>query len=100
MAKRIRCKGISVATLSQLIEWGWVNSITDIYHLDDYASIWEKKDGFGPKSVENVLTAIKTSSHTTFERFLCALGIPLIGATASRDLAIRFKTYNNFRDAN
>ena len=97
--KGLDAKGISVATLGQLIEWGWVNSITDIYHLDDYASIWEKKDGFGPKSVENVLTAIKTSSHTTFERFLCALGIPLIGATASRDLAIRFKTYNNFRDA-
>lgn len=58
-----------------------------------------EKDGFGPKSVENILIAIKTSSHTTFERFLCALGIPLIGATASRDLAIRFKTYNNFRDA-
>ena len=97
--KGLDAKGISVATLGQLIEWGWVNSITDIYHLDDYASIWEKKDGFGPKSVENILTAIKTSSHTTFERFLCALGIPLIGATASRDLATRFKTYENFRDA-
>lgn len=92
-------KGISVATLSQLIDWGWVNSITDLYHLSDYASTWEKKDGFGPKSVENILTAIKNSSHTTLERFLCALGIPLIGVTASKDLAERFKTYDNFREA-
>ena len=92
-------KGISVATLSQLIDWGWVNSITDLYHLSDYASTWEKKDGFGPKSVENILTAIKNSSRTTFERFLCALGIPLIGVTASKDLAERFKTYDKFREA-
>lgn len=97
--KGLDAKGISVATLSQLIDWGWVNSITDLYHLSDYASTWEKKDGFGPKSVENILTAIKNSSHTTLERFLCALGIPLIGVTASKDLAERFKTYDKFREA-
>lgn len=97
--KGLDAKGISTAILNQLIDWGWVTSFLDLYSLEKYASAWVKKDGFGIKSVEKILNAIKESSQTTFAQFLCALGIPLIGMTASTELATYFKSYEAFRAA-
>ena len=97
--KGLDAKGISTSILNQLIEWGWVNSISDVYKLSEYVGAWKKKDGFGEKSVEKILQSIADASHTTFEQFLCALGIPLIGTTASKELAKHFTTYAAFREA-
>ena len=55
--------------------------------------------GFGPTSVNNILTAIENSKTTTLEKFICAIGIPQIGRSASKQLAEFFKTYKAFREA-
>ena len=78
--------GMSDATIEFLINKGWVKSIKDLYHLQSVKSEWEKCDGFGKKSVENILAAIEKSRHTTLSRLLYAQSIPLIGRTASKDI--------------
>ena len=61
--KGLDIKGLSKATLQKLINWGWVESIKDIFTLFKHSHEWYKKDGFGTKSVDNILTAIETAKY-------------------------------------
>ena len=97
--KGLDAKGISKATIEKLISWGWVESITDIFELSKHAKEWKNIQGFGEKSVTNILESIERSKSCVLESIISAAGIPLIGRTVARDLAKRFNTYEDFRDA-
>ena len=97
--KGMDIKGLSKATLEKLINWGWVDKVSDIYELSNFYTYWMEKPGFGAKSVSNILTAIQNSRKCTLDKFIAALGIDLIGSTASKDLANYFKTWDNFIEA-
>ena len=56
--KGLDIKGLSKATLGKLVDWGWVESFTDIFELSTHKDEWIKKPGFGVKSVEKILNAI------------------------------------------
>ena len=94
--KGLDMKGISKATLEKLIDWGWVSKCSDIFDLATHDKEWVQKPGFGVKSVEKALNAISTGSHCELHQFIAAIGIPLIGSTASKDLAKHFKTWDDF----
>ena len=79
--------GMSEATIEFLIERGWLSSIKDIYKLDYYREPWKEYDGFGDKSVDRLLDNIETSRKTTMARLLYSLSVPLIGKSASKDIA-------------
>ena len=98
--KGLDIKGLSKATLSKFIDWGWVEKIEDIYHISEtYKSDFLLKPGFGVKSVTKILNAIEESKHTTLDAFISAIGIPLIGRTVAKDLVNYFETYQDFRNA-
>ena len=98
--KGLDIKGLSKATLEKLIDWGWVTSISSLFTLEHCRDEWIQKPGFGSKSVDKILNAIDYSRNTCeLHQFICALGIPLIGSTASKELANYYKTYENFRMA-
>ena len=94
--KGLDIKGLSKATLEKLIDWGWVSNYTDLFNLKDYRADWLKKPGFGVKSVDNVLNAIENGKKCELNAFIAALGIPLIGSTASKDLANHFKSWEEY----
>ena len=97
--KGLDAKGISKTTIEKLISWGWVESITDVFELSKHAKEWKNMQGFGEKSVTNILESIERSKSCVLESIISAAGIPLIGRTVARDLAKRFNTYEDFRDA-
>ena len=97
--KGMDIKGLSKATLEKLINWGYVNSCSDIFTLNIWMEKWINKPGFGVKSVDKILTAIESSRHCELHQFIAALGIPLIGTTASKQLTKVFKTWNEFIEA-
>ena len=97
--KGLDVKGISKATIEKLIDWGWVNSISDIFNLSQWEDEWTKKSGFGAKSVGNILESIRRNSTCNLESVISGAGIPLIGRTVARDIARRFTTYDSFREA-
>lgn len=96
--KGLDVKGLSKATIEKLINWGWVNGIADIFTLSKYETEWKNKTGFGEKSVDNILSAIKTGCNTNLESIISAAGIPLIGRTVARELAKRYQTYDSFKE--
>lgn len=79
--------GMSEATIEKFVSLGWVKSIKDIYYLRSYFENICNLEGFGEKSIKKLLDAIENSRHTDLSKFLFALSIPLIGKTASKDIA-------------
>ena len=96
--KGLDIKGLSKATLEKLIDWGWVETFADLYHLHLNKSEWIKKPGFGEKSVSNILAAIEKSKDCELKDFIAALGIPLIGKTVSKELVKYINDYIDFRN--
>ena len=88
--KALDIAGLSESTLEKLIGHGFLRSFTDIFRLDQRKGDIVALDGFGEKSWQNLWDAIQRSRETTFERYLCAMDIPMIGNTASHALAERF----------
>ena len=88
--KAMDIEGLSEATLERLIGKGWLHSPMDIYRLEEHQTDIVKMDGFGEKSWQRLWNAIQRSRETTFERYLIAMDIPMIGNTASRTLAQQF----------
>ncbi len=67
----------------------------DIFRLADKKAAIESREGWGEKSVENLLAAIETRKTITFERFIYALGIRQVGEATAKLLA---RTYQSFTD--
>lgn len=97
--KGLDIKGLSKATLTKLIDWGWVENINDLPKLVEHKAEWVKKPGFGEKSVQNILTAIETAiTNIDFIKFISALGIPLVGMTVAKEITKHEKSYTSFRE--
>lgn len=97
--KGLDIKGLSKATLEKLIDWEWIKSYADIFKLHEHKSDWVKKPGFGEKSVSKILEAIEEGKNCNLDKFIAAIGIPLIGARAAQDLENHFWHWNNFIEA-
>lgn len=97
--KGLDAKGISKATISKLIDWEWIESVKDVFELSKYSEEWKNMQGFGEKSVSNILKAIDECKFCMLESVISAAGIPLVGRTVARDLSKKFNSYEDFRNA-
>ena len=98
--KCMNIDGLSERTLETLISHGFIHKYKDIYHLSDRRSELIKLDGYGAKSIDNLLESIEKSRNVKLENFIAALGIPLIGNTASKTISKFFDgSYDKFFDA-
>ena len=80
-------KALSTAILSKFLEYGWLDSFQDFYHLDMYREEIILLKGFGVKSYESLWSSIEASRHTIFEHYLAAMDIQFVGRAISRSLA-------------
>lgn len=88
---------LSKSTIEKFINLGWLNSIKDIYYLSNHENEMKALEGFGKKSVEKLLDSIEKSRNTNLQRFLYSLSIPLLGNSASKDIAeFCGNTFNSF----
>lgn len=83
--------GLSEAILEKFIGKGWLHSYMDIFFLDKHRSEIVQMEGFGVRSWQNLWDAIQHSRITTFEQYLTAMDIPMVGSTASRAICQRFR---------
>lgn len=93
-------EGMSEATLQLLIDRKWVTCFKDLYNLkENQIKLWKYHTvGFGEKSVQKLLNAIEKSRNISLSNFIYSLSIPLIGRSASKDIANFFDNdYEKFR---
>ena len=96
--KGLNIKGLSKATLEKLINWEWINNFSDIFELYNHANEWINKPGFGAKSVQNIISAISAAKEVSLEKFIAAIGIPLIGNNVAKEICKHITTYSEFRE--
>lgn len=88
--KCMNIDGLSERTLETLISHGFIHNYKDIYHLSDYRSELIRLDGYGAKSIDNLLESIEKSRNVKLENFITALGIPNIGLSAAKAISKKF----------
>ena len=97
--KGLDIKGLSEKTLEKLIDWEWINDITDIPKLKEHRTEWISKPGFGQASVDKILKAIDDRlAEAPLHTFISGLGIPLIGSRVSKQICEHIETWKEFRD--
>ena len=89
--------GFSESTAAQLVERKGVKNFSDLYRLT--AEDLGELDGFKTKKIGNLLTAIEKSKTPTMDAFIYAIGIEGVGRVAAKDIAARFKNFENFQNA-
>lgn len=95
----INIDGLSEQTLQKFINLGWVNEPADLFHLDTHAIELASMDGFGSKSVSNLLAAVRKARTVEAHRFLFALNIPLCGMDVCTRLLSSYKLEDLFSTA-
>ena len=98
--KCMNIDGLSEKTLETLISHGFIRNFRDIYHLSDHKNELIYLDGFGKKSIENLLKSIEDSRNVKLENFIAALGINGIGLSISKTISSYFNgDFNKFIEA-
>ncbi len=77
-------EGISEQTLEKFVDWGFVRTYTDLYHLDRYRAEIVDMDGFGIKSYDNIIASVEASRRCELARVIYAIGIAGIGLAGAR----------------
>ena len=80
-------RGLGPAQIDKFIELGWLKKLNDIYRLKEHREEMEKLEGFGKRSVSNLLAAIERSKNRDIDRLIKALGISGIGRHIGKALA-------------
>ena len=76
-----------------------IKDISDIYSIHTRRDELIELDGFGKKSIDNLIDAIENSKMNSLERLLFGLGIAQIGAKGAKMLAKHFKTLDSLINA-
>ena len=90
--------GLGERQIEQFVAEGLLASPADIFRLSEHREDLVAREGYGEKSVANLLAAIEASKQTTLERFIFALGIREVGETMARDLARHFGSLKALQD--
>jgi DNA ligase (NAD+) len=78
-------EGLGYQTILALTNRGWLKDVADIYSLTPERLA--QLDGFGEKSINNLMTAIEKSKSRSLGNLLNALGIRHVGGTMAHQVA-------------
>ena len=90
-------EGLSEKTIEQFYNNFGVRHYFDIYHLTKEQLL--TLDKFKEKKAQNIIDSIEKSKKIELNRFLFGLGILEVGDKTAKDLARRFKMFENVRNA-
>ena len=88
-------EGLGDQIMQDLFNLGFVKKIPDIYLLKNHKEDLIELEGYGNKSVDNLLIAIENSKQNSLERLIFGLGIGGIGDKTALLLARKFKTLDS-----
>ncbi len=87
--------GLGERIMEDFFNFGFIKRISDIYKLENHRRDLITLEGYGDKSVANLLDAIDDSKDNSLEKLIFGLGIPHVGAKTAKILASNFKSLEN-----
>lgn len=91
-------EGLGDKRAEQLIDVGLIERVSDLYRLEKEDLL--QLERYADKSAQNLLDALEDTLDQELDRFIYALGIPLVGTATARQLARRFATIDDLMAAN
>ena len=91
--------GLGDEIVEDFYNMGYLKDISDFYVLYQYHDDLKELEGFGEKSISNLINGINKSKENSLERLICALGIKNVGKRTAKMLAKRYKTLDNLINA-
>lgn len=82
--------GLGDRIIEDFYNFGYIKTIHDIYLLKNHEKELKTLEGFGEKSITNLLDAIEESKNNSLEKLIFGLGIPHVGAKTAKILAQNF----------
>lgn len=89
--------GLGDKIVDQLVDENLIHSPADLFILTQEQI--ESLERMGPKSAQNLITALQESKTTTLPKFLYSLGIREVGEATALNLANHFQTLDNIQAA-
>jgi DNA ligase (NAD+) len=79
---------------------GYLRKISDYYYLYNHKNELMELEGFGEKSINNLLESINISKSNSLEKLLFGLGIRHIGSKTAKIIAAKYHNIDNIINAN
>jgi DNA ligase (NAD+) len=92
-------EGLGEMIVDKFVENKLIKTVADIYYLHLEKDNLEKLEGFGKKSIENLLNSIEKSKNIAYDRFIFALGIRHVGEHIAFLLIKYFKDIDGIKNA-
>ena len=92
-------EGFGEAIVEDFYNIGYLKRIPDFYTLYKYKEQLQELEGFGEKSINNLLTSIENSKQNSLEQLLFAFGIRHIGKKVAKIIAQKYKNIDNIINA-
>lgn len=92
-------EGFGDSIVEDFYNMGYLREVTDYYLLYQSKEELMELEGFGSKSIQNLLDSIEQSKTNSLERLLFALGIRYVGKKTAKILASHFKTMDQLQKA-
>ena len=92
-------EGLGERIIEDFYNYGYIKDFSDIYKLKDNKEELIELEGFGNKSVNNILENIENSKNNSMERLLFALGIVGIGAKKAKIISKQFPSIDRLANA-
>ena len=92
--------GFGERIIEDFYNMGYIKNVVDFYELKKYKEELKELEGFGEKSIENLLESIEQSKNNSLERFLFALGIRYIGKKTAKIIAKYYENIDNLYNTN
>jgi DNA ligase (NAD+) len=92
-------EGLGEKIVDQLVSLDYVRNVADLYDLAKYRKVLETLEGWGEKSVSNLLEGIEASKERPYRKVLFALGIRHVGAGVVTILCDHFASIDDLRQA-
>ena len=87
--------GLGDNIMEDLYNFKYIATPADIYSLNTHIKDLTRLEGYGDKSINNLLEAIEKSKNNSVERLIFGLGIPHVGSKTAKILASKYKTLDN-----
>ena len=97
--KAMNIDGLGDRIIEDFYNMGIIKNIIDIYNLKDKKKDLIELEGFGDKSVNNLMESIEVSKENSVERLIFAIGISGIGEKNAKLLAKKYRNIYNLMNA-
>ena len=97
--KAMNIEGLGERIVEDFYNMNIIKTIPDIYNLKDKSEELIELEGFGNKSVNNLLNTIEKSKNNSLEKLLFAIGIAGIGEKNAKVLAKKYNNLDNLMKA-